>query len=271
MIRFFLPGVHYFFMKDELPDYVLRNRKMWDANAPQWVASGERNWASCEPSWGIWGIPETELNLLPASMKGMDAIELGCGTAYVSAWMARRGANVTGIDNSENQLETARRLQKKHNLDFPLLHGVAESVPLPDASFDFAISEYGAAIWADPYQWIPEAHRLLRQGGMLVFLGNSPLSIVCSPPEGGEALTTDKLEQPYFGMHRIEWQDPNEGVEFNLPLSQWFRLFRETGFEVLDYFEPRPEEEGYPVAFFTSRQWSRQFPSEHAWKLRKKV
>ena len=42
----------------------------------------------------------------------------------------------------------------------------------PTRSFDLAISEYGAAIWADPYKWIPEAARLLRPGGQLIFLGN---------------------------------------------------------------------------------------------------
>ena len=50
---------------------------------------------------------------------GKDTIELGCGTAYVSAWLARRGARPVGIDNSAKQLETARRLQEEHGLDFP--------------------------------------------------------------------------------------------------------------------------------------------------------
>ena len=43
-------------------------------------------------------------------------------------------ARVAGIDNSEAQLTTARRLQQQHGLDFPLLHGNAETVPYPDAS-----------------------------------------------------------------------------------------------------------------------------------------
>ncbi len=39
---------------------------------------------------------------------------------------------------------------------FPLLHGNAEVVPYPDASFDFAISEYGACLWCDPYRGFPK-------------------------------------------------------------------------------------------------------------------
>lgn len=151
-------------MTGELPEHVRRNRKHWDSVADQYVASAERNWASDEISWGIWGIPESEVGLLPP-VSGLDVIELGCGTAYVSAWLARRGARPVGIDNSVRQLETARRLQQQHGIEFPLMLGNAEQVPLPDASFDLAISEYGAAIWADPYRWIPDAARLLRPGG----------------------------------------------------------------------------------------------------------
>ena len=49
------------------------------------------------------------------------------------------------------------------------------ALPFADQSFDFAISQYGAAIWCDPYRWIPEASRILRPGGRLVFETGSPL------------------------------------------------------------------------------------------------
>lgn len=250
-------------------DYVLRNREVWDRAADEWIEGGERLWACDEPVWGIWGIPESELSLLPSSMRGMDAIELGCGTGYVSAWMARRGANPIGVDNSRRQLETALRLQQAHGISFPLIHGDAESVGLPDQCADFVISEYGAAIWADPYQWIPEAFRLLKRGGQLVFLGSSPWAMACIPPAGEETFTSERLQRDYFGMHRIEWDDPCEGVEFNLPISDWIRVFHQTGFEIVDYLEPRPPESGDSRAFFATRPWARRYPSEQVWKLRR--
>ena len=77
--------------------HVEENRRHWDAMAERWVKAGEASWSAQEPSWGVWHVPESKLSLLPSSMLGMDAIELGCGTGYVSAWMARRGARVTGI------------------------------------------------------------------------------------------------------------------------------------------------------------------------------
>jgi SAM-dependent methyltransferase len=261
-------------MGDEtLAEHVRVNRAHWDEDAPNWVANGERNWRA-EPSWGMWGVPIP--GLLPDDMTGLDAIELGCGTAYVSAWMARRGATVVGIDNSAEQLATARRLAAEHGVELTLVHGDAESVPYPDASFDFAISEYGAAIWCDPYVWIPEAYRLLRPGGTLVSLGTSTLAMLCSPIDGSLPIT-ERLERDYFTIHRLDWTDAADepgGIEFNLPLSAWFRLFRQTGFDVVDFHEIRAPEPSPETAdemrFFVTAGWAHRFPSEQAWVLRKR-
>ena len=254
-------------MADELPDHVLRNRVEWDASAADYVEPGERNWAG-DPSWGIWGVPESQLCLLDGVEAGMDAIELGCGTAYVSAWLVRRGANPVGIDNSEAQLATARRLQKEHGLEFPLLHGNAEEVPFPDASFDFAISEYGASIWCDPYLWIPEVSRLLRPGGQLVFLVNSVLTMLCVPDEVDGA-AGEKLVRPMFGLHRMEWSD-DQSVEFHLPHGEMISLLRESGFEVEGLLEfPVPEDSASRYTH-ASLDWARKWPCEEVWKARKR-
>src|SRR5438093_592110 len=183
----------------DLPDHVRRNRTLWDRWARQYVASGERNWAAAEPTWGIWGVPESQLSVLPDDLEGKDAIELGCGTAYVSAWLARRGARVVGIDNSPKQLESAQAFQREFRLEFPLLLGNAERVPYPDASFDFAISEYGAALWADPHEWIPEAARLLRPSGRLVFLTNGLLMQLCVEEYVANDPAKNILQRPLFG------------------------------------------------------------------------
>jgi len=74
-------------------------------------------------------------------------------------------------------------LQHQHGLAFAHLHGNAEAVAYPDASFDFAISGYGVGLWADPQRWVPEAARLLRPGGRLVFLVNSLLMALCTPAD----------------------------------------------------------------------------------------
>jgi len=249
---------------------VAANRAAWDTYAPDYVAAGEREWARLpgEETWGIFGIPEAEIGMLPDDLAGHDAIELGCGTAYVSAWLARRGARPVGIDNSPKQLETAARLQREHGLDFPLHLGNAERVPYPDASFDFAISEYGAVLWADPYAWVPEAARLLRPGGRLHVLTNG-LLVQLTAPMDAEAPVGETLLRPLFGMHRIQW-DGETSYEFHLSHGEWIRLFREHGFEVEALVEPRVPADATSTYSFVPHAWARQWPCEEIWKVRKR-
>jgi SAM-dependent methyltransferase len=243
----------------ELPRHVSQNRSYWDEQAPGWVLSGEQRWARNEPVWGVWKLPEAEIGMFPVDLAGLDAIELGCGTGYVSGWMGRRGARVVGIDNSERQLTTARRLGAQHGVELALLHGNAETVDHPDESFDFAISEYGAAIWCDPHAWIPEAYRLLRPGGRLAFLGHTPLAMVCSPTDGSLPIEA-RLHRPYFDLHSLDWTDAADdpgGIEFNLGTADWFALFRRTGFEIVDYLElrnPDPQRPDHAVPAVAARR-----------------
>ncbi len=248
-------------------DHALRNRAAWDIMAREYADPGRRAWQD-EPRWGIWGIPETEVHLLP-ELAGCDAIELGCGTAYVSSWLARRGARVVGIDNSAEQLATARALQAEFGLTFPLIHGDAERVPLPDASFDLAISEYGASIWCDPYRWIPEAARLLRPGGQLIFLVNGTILMLCSP-DAEDVPAEDRLLRDYFGMHRFEWPD-DQSVEFHLGYGDWIRLLRANGFEVENLVEIRPPEGATTRYTYVTAEWARRWPSEEVWIARKRT
>ena len=257
-------------MTDQLPEHVARNREYWDDLAAEYVEPGRKNWSTHEITWGIWGIPETDVHLLPDEVSGMDVIELGCGTAYVSAWLARRGARPVGIDNSPKQLEAARAYQQEFRLEFPLMLGNAEEVPLPDASFDLAVSEYGAAIWADPYRWISEAARLLRPGGRLMFLANSPLIMMCVPDLEAEGAAGTELRRPYFGMHRMEWSD-TPGVEFHLPHGEMIRLLHDSGFEIDDLVELRPGPDATTrYNELATLDWARKWPSEEVWKARKR-
>ncbi|HVD39972.1 MAG TPA: methyltransferase domain-containing protein [Solirubrobacterales bacterium] len=251
----------------ELPEHVARNRAFWNEVAEEWVRPGREDWAAEEPRWGIFRVPESEVGMLPDDLEGKEAIELGCGTGYVSSWLARRGARPTGIDNSEEQLATARALQREFGIEFPLLHGNAEEVPLPDASFDLAISEYGASIWCDPYRWIPEAARLLRPGGELVFLVNSVFTMLCGPDDENEP-ATDRMIRPYFGMHRYEW--PDGSVEFHLPHGEMIALLRSSGFDLEELIEVRPPEGATTRFPQVSLDWARRWPVEEVWRARKR-
>ena len=250
-----------------LSEDVLRNRAVWTKVNAEYTDRAARDvWAQEEITWGMWHTPESRLRVL-GDVAGLDVVELGCGTAYFSAWLARRGARVVGVDITPAQLETARRLQAETGLGFDLVEASAEDVPLPAASFDLVHSEYGASIWADPYRWIPEAARLLRPGGRLVFLCNSTLAVLCAPETGKVG---EQLLRPLFGLHRIEW--PEEGVEFYLSHGDWIRLLRDSGFEIeaLVELQAGPDAEDHAYYDFVSADWARKWPSEEIWVARKR-
>lgn len=244
-----------------------RNRELWTrANAEHTGRRAREQWAAAEITWGVWGVREQELRVLP-DVAGKDVVELGCGTAYVSAWLARRGARPVGVDVTPAQLETARVLQAEFGLEFPLVEADAAETGLPAASADLVVSEYGASIWVDPRRWVPEAARLLRPGGDLVFLRNSTLVILCSPDEGQ---ANERLLRPQFGMHRFEW--PGGGVEFHLAHGEWIRLLRGNGFEILDLVEVQaPPEATTPEYYdYVTADWARRWPAEEIWRVRKR-
>lgn len=242
--------------------HIHANRGYWNDQAPSYVSAGERAWAS-EPSWGIFGITDADIGAFP-EVRGRDVVELGCGTAYISAWCARDGArSVIGLDNSPEQLATAKRLQAEHELSFPLIWGDAEHVPLADESFDVAISEYGAAIWCDPHRWIAEAGRLLRPGGTLVFLANSLLSILTANDFEGES-ATNRLLRPQRGLHHLHWPD-TDASEFHVSHGEMIRILRLNGFEVLDLIELYAPPGATTSYAFLDAEWASKWPHEEIW------
>ena len=250
----------------ELPEHAVRNREVWTkANAEYTDAKATEAWAQEEITWGMFSVPEAEVGVL-GDVAGLDVVELGCGTAYFSAWLARRGARVVGVDVTPAQLETARRMQAELGPEFELVEASAEAVPLADASFDLVLSEYGASIWCDPSAWIPEAARLLRPGGRLVFLRNSTLVILCSPDAGR---VEERLARPQFGMWRFEWEG---GVEFHLAHGDWIALLRSSGLDVerLVELQAPAEAADHPYYDFVGAGWARRWPAEEIWVARKR-
>jgi ubiquinone/menaquinone biosynthesis C-methylase UbiE len=250
----------------ERPDYVKQNVARWtEANAEYTDAQAETAWAQEEIKWGVWETPESDLDVL-GDVAGLDIVELGCGTAYFSAWLARRGARVVGVDPTPAQLATARRMQQQTGLEFPLVDATGENVPLPDDSFDLVLSEYGASIWADPHQWIPEAARLLRPNGRLVFLRNSTLVSLCMDLHG----ITTGLVRPLRDLKKIEWPDTKE-VEFHLPPGKLIDVLCDNDFHVermIELYAPEGRETHTYYKWVTA-EWARQWPHEEVWVARR--
>lgn len=222
-------------------------------------------WASDEFTWGLFGVPERKVSLL-GDVSGRDVLELGCGTGHLSAWLARRGAHPIGLDSSRAQLATARRCQRTFAIDFPLVEGDAEHLPLAASRFDLVVSEYGAAPWCAPERWLAEAARVLRPGGTLVFLTNSLLAALCVPSEGGFA--GDRLLRDSRDVRRITW--PGGGTEHHPGHGEWIHHLRSAGFAVEALHELRAPggtkgRERYEIV---TREWATHWAAEDVWVAR---
>jgi SAM-dependent methyltransferase len=247
-----------------LPEHVRVNKASWEIEAANYVESAKRNWATDEISWGMFGVPESNVAALP-DVSGMDVVELGCGTAYFSAWLARRGARPTGVDITDNQLATARAMQAEHGLEFPLIQASAEDVPLPDGSADLVLSEYGASLWCEPEAWVSEAARLLRPGGQLVFLTSSVLVALTSPPSGPNG---DRLLRSQREIARLRFDD-DDAVEFHLSHGDWFALLTRKGFTVSGLHELYALDDADPAQCdWMTAEWAQRWPVEEIWTAR---
>jgi len=242
---------------------VALNRALWGVVNEQFTdASAEAQWRRTELAWGMFAVPERLLQVL-GDVRGLDVLEIASGTSYMSACLARAGARTVAVDLSAEQLATARALQRQIGPVFPLVQADAERIPLGDGHFDVILSEHGAAAWCDPERWLPEAARLLRPGGRLVFLTNSLLSALCVPEEEGVA--EERLLRPQRDAYKVHW--PGGGVEFHPSHGDWIRLLRQSGFvvEALHEVYAPADAADHPFYEIVSAEWASQWPAEELW------
>ena len=241
-----------------------RNRDHWNRTADEYH---ERNASFIERglAWGVWQIPEEELQIL-GEVTGKDVLELGCGEAEWSRALARLGARPVGLDVSARRLERAREALARDGLDFPLIEAAAQSVPLADRSFDIVFCDHGALSFADPFEAVPEAARLLRSGGILAFSAFAPLAWV-TLDEAADTWTTT-LRRDWFGLHRVE--EPDDSLAFMLPHGEWIALFRANGLAIERLVEVCPPADATSTYVTPEEtELARRFPMEQIWVLRK--
>jgi len=247
---------------DTGPSAIERNRQLWRLVNERFTdADADLRWTR-GVTWGLFQHGEDELDLL-GDVAGLDVLEIGCGTAYLSAALARSGARPMATDLSPAQLATARSCQRRHGIAFPLIEANGEELPLRAQSFDLVVSEYGAGPWCDPARWLPEAARLLRPGGRLVFLTNSVLAAMCVPADAGPA--GDRLLRPQRDMNPIAWS--GGGVEHHPGHGQWISALRAAGFVVDALHELYASADAGIHEYYdiVEGAWASRWPAEDVW------
>ena len=249
-----------------MDEYEARNRALWDRWSARYQQTHGAEIAAAPDAWGAWRVPEAELRVLP-DVRGADVLELGCGGGQWSLWLASRGARVTGLDLSAAQLGHAAAVARDRDLRLDLVLASAEQLPFAATSFDLLLSDHGAMSWADPDRSVPEAARVLRPGGLLVFCASSPIFQACWDDDANTA--DDRLRHDYFGMHA---QPESGGARsFTLPYGEWVRRFRAHRLAVEALVEPQPPGDAVSSFFGPADRWARRWPAETIWKVRRET
>jgi len=250
-------------------EHVRKNRAHWERESATYQ---ERNASQLDRwdrlGWGTWDIAEDEIHVL-GDVEGIDVLEYGCGGCQSGIRVAMRGARVTGLDFSVAQLLHGRSKMDETGVRFPVVQADGERIPFRDASFDLAFCDHGVMGFADPYRTVPEVARVLRPGGRFAFNGATPWIWVAWGEE--DQPPSREMRRDYFGLRSADLDDPDwQTTEFQLTYGDWIRLFRDNGFVIEDLIELRPPVDATTTyTDYTTMEWSRAFPAEHIWKVRK--
>ncbi|MBG0566154.1 methyltransferase domain-containing protein [Actinoplanes aureus] len=161
---------------------------------------------------------------------GMAVADLGCGPGFLLQALrtAEPDLVLTGMDIEPLLLEQARELLDDGGPAITLLEGSIEKTGLPDESFDFVVSRLVLEHLADPMIALHEVHRVLRPGGIVVFVDNDFAMHVMTHPHIPEL---DDLYQAYCRSRRDEGGNPTIGRE--LPALLRAAGFGDIHFDVL--------------------------------------
>ncbi len=106
-----------------------------------------------------------ELDLLlkhVGTLSGKTLFDVGIGTGIFATQFRDKGAQITGIDPSENMLEIAKKR------GFKVMKGFGENIPLEDNSFDIVLAMTSLEFSRNPEAFISEIFRVAKTGGKVV-------------------------------------------------------------------------------------------------------
>lgn len=103
-------------------------------------------------------------------VQGRSILEVGCGRGATLLEFAKRGANVVGLDYSDDALAVCRSLEKQNGITghATFLNGDASKLPFPAESFDFVFSVGLIEHFENPMAVLAEQYRVLRKSGFLL-------------------------------------------------------------------------------------------------------
>jgi ubiquinone/menaquinone biosynthesis C-methylase UbiE len=217
---------------------VRANRGWWDVDADAYHAEHGDFLGAADFVWCPENLREDDVHLL-GDITGLDVLEVGCGAAMCSRWLAQRGARPVAFDVSAGMLRHAKEGAASTGIDVPLVQADAQYLPFLDASFDLAFTSFGAiGFVADSARVMREIARVLRPGGRWVFSTTHPIrwSFPDDPGPGGLTATMPYWDRTPYVEYATDGTPTY--VEHHRTLGDRIREISAAGFRLVDVVEP---------------------------------
>ena len=175
---------------------------------------------------------------------GASVLDVGCGTGVVGLTAARLGARVTGVDLTPELIARAKENSALMGVEADWRQGDAEALPLPDASFDFVVSQFGHMFAPRPDVAVREMLRVLKRGGVIAFSTWPPEMFVgrmfalngkyAPPPPAGVSPPSQwgdiQLIRERLGAGVTDIRFARDVMLLQMLSPQHYRVFMETNF-----------------------------------------
>lgn len=214
------------------------SRSWWDAEAPSYQAEHGSYLGDVDFLWGPEGLRESDAGLL-GDVAGRRILEIGCGGAQCSRWLAAQGARPVAFDLAGGQLAQARAIDARTGVTVPLVQADAQTLPFTRGAFDAVCSAYGGVPFvADSAEVMREVARVLRPGGRWVFSTTHPFRWCFLDDPGPRGLV---VESSYFDRRAYVEQDESGTatyVEHHRTIGDRVREIVAAGLVLDDIIEP---------------------------------
>lgn len=193
------------------------------------VRGGYDRWASVydHDANPLQALEEPVVRAAVGDVRGLSALDLGCGTGRHSLWLAANGALVTAVDFSEGMLAEARGKPGAGAVRF-VPHDLHTPLPFTDGAFDLVVSGLVLEHLRELGPFFVEARRVVRPGGRAVVSAMHPAMML----RGTQARFTD----PESGEHVQPGSVPHS-------VSAFVMAAMRAGFRLADVEEFAPDEE----------------------------
>ena len=207
---------------------------------------------------------------------GRRVLDAGSGQGYLCRLLARRGAEMTGVENAARFIELALDYQRRDPLPIHYLKGSISAMPgLANASFDLAVANYVLMDVPDFEGAFQELARVLRPGGVLVAsLSHQSLDfgwLLAAPDSPRREDRLAWTDDDYFVRRSswISWPGMEPFLSFHRPLKDYIAAARSAGLALTDLDEPELSDEGRELLGPDEVRRSRRAPVSYVLRFEK--